>query len=108
MAEDKTAPTLEEKIAELAVIQSSYAEIAASTGLSVEVLRQDYDAAIKSGWDLGKATLKRAQYKKALEGNPQMLTSLYRCTAVTNTYTFFTYMSTREPYHCSSKSRHSS
>lgn len=65
---------LDEKlIKDLAMIQCTMIEIASICGCSVDTLERRYADIIKKGRDHGKSSLRRAQYKKALEGNPAML-----------------------------------
>ncbi len=72
------APTIkhnldERQIKELAEMQCTMTEIAAVMGCSVDTLERRYADVIKEGRDRGKSSLRRMQYKKALEGNPTML-----------------------------------
>jgi hypothetical protein len=48
-------------------------EIAAVMKCSVDTLENRYSEVIKIGREEGKQSLRRAQWKKALEGNPAML-----------------------------------
>lgn len=48
-------------------------EIAAVMGCSVDTLENRYSDVIKSGQASGKSSLRRMQYKKAMEGNATML-----------------------------------
>lgn len=65
---------LDEKlIKDLAEIQCTMGEIASICGCSVDTLENRYSDVIKEGRDKGKSSLRRMQYKKALEGNPTML-----------------------------------
>lgn len=61
------------QIKELAEIQCTMGEIASVMGCSVDTLERRYADVIKEGRDKGKSSLRRMQYKKALEGNPTML-----------------------------------
>lgn len=61
------------QIKELAEIQCTMGEIASVMGCSVDTLERRYAEVIKEGRDHGKSSLRRMQYKKALEGNPTML-----------------------------------
>lgn len=63
----------ERQIKELAKIQCTMIEIAAVMGCSVDTLERNYAEIIKSAREEGKSSLRRAQYKKALEGNATML-----------------------------------
>lgn len=63
----------ERQIKELAEIQCTMGEIASVMGCSVDTLERRYADVIKEGRDKGKSSLRRMQYKKALEGNPTML-----------------------------------
>jgi len=62
-----------EQIKELALIQCTDSEIAAVMRVNVDTIRDNYSAIIKEGREHGKSSLRRAQFKKALEGNPAML-----------------------------------
>lgn len=62
-----------EQVEQLAAIQCSYAEMAAVLGCNESTLTRRFAQAIKKGRENGKASLKRMQYKKAMEGNPTML-----------------------------------
>jgi len=66
-------PSTEEAIFRLAEIDCTYAEIAAVLGITVQSLAKTYAQIIKAGREHGKQSLKRAQFKTALKGNPQML-----------------------------------
>lgn len=66
-------PSTEEAIFRLAEIDCTYAEIAAVLGITVQSLAKTYTQIIKAGREHGKQSLKRAQFKTALKGNPQML-----------------------------------
>lgn len=57
----------------LAAICCTMSEIAAVTGLSVDTLERRFAEPIKSGREIGKATLRREQYRLAMNGNPAML-----------------------------------
>ena len=63
----------EEQIKELASIQCTDTEIAAVMRCSVDTLSRNYADLIQEGREHGKSSLRRAQFKKALEGNPAML-----------------------------------
>ena len=66
-------------IRKLASIQCTDEEIAAGLGCSQDTLARgrkrepDLDAAILEGRANGRMSLRRAQYRKAMEGNPTML-----------------------------------
>lgn len=57
----------------MAAICCTMTEIAAVTGLSVDTLERRYAEPIKRGREVGKATLRREQYRLAMNGNPTML-----------------------------------
>lgn len=61
------------QVEELAAIQCSHAEMAAVLRCSADTLERRFAAAIKKGRERGNASLKRAQFKLALSGNPTML-----------------------------------
>lgn len=63
----------ERQIGALAEMQCTMTEIAAVMGCSVDTLERRYADTIKSGRESGKSSLRRMQYKKAMEGNPTML-----------------------------------
>lgn len=63
----------EEKVRDLAMIQCTMTEIAACCRCSVDILERHFAEVIRDGYEQGKQSLRRAQYKKAMEGNPQML-----------------------------------
>ena len=66
-------------VRKLASIQCTDEEIAAGLGCSQDTLARgrkrepDLDAAILEGRANGRMSLRRAQYRKAMEGNPAML-----------------------------------
>lgn len=66
-------------VRKLASIQCTDEEIAAGLGCSQDTLARgrkrepDLDAAILDGRANGRMSLRRAQYRKAMEGNPAML-----------------------------------
>ena len=66
-------------VRKLASIQCTDEEIAAGIGCSQDTLARgrkrepDLDAAILEGRANGRMSLRRAQYRKAMEGNPAML-----------------------------------
>jgi len=71
---NRTIPPIDEKkIRELAMIQCTMSEIAAVMDCSVDTLERRFADVIKKGQEQGKCSLRRAQYKKAMEGNPAML-----------------------------------
>lgn len=61
------------QIKELAHIQCTMVEIAAVMGCSVDTLENHYSEIIKIAREGGKSSLRRAQHKKAMEGNPALL-----------------------------------
>jgi hypothetical protein len=63
----------ERQIKELAEIQCTMEEISHVMGCSVDTLENRYSDIIKEGRSHGKSSLRRMQYRKALEGNPTML-----------------------------------
>jgi hypothetical protein len=63
----------EEVLHRLAAICCTMNEISAVSGLSVDTLERNYADIIKSGREIGKATLRREQYRLAMLGNPTML-----------------------------------
>jgi hypothetical protein len=63
----------EDRVRDLAHIQCTYKEIAACCRCSEDTLRNHFSSVITNGWEEGKESLRRAQYKKAMEGNPSML-----------------------------------
>ena len=63
----------EEKVHELAKLHCTYEEIAAVMGCSTDTLSRRFADYIEKGREEGKTSLRRAQFKKALEGNPTML-----------------------------------
>lgn len=66
-------PPTEEAIFRMAEIDCTYQEISAVLGITVTALSKSYSDIIKAGREHGKQSLKRAQFKTALKGNPQML-----------------------------------
>ena len=67
-------PLDEEKLKELATIQCTNIEIAAIMGVNVDTLHDNYSDLLKTAREAGHSTLRRAQWKKAVEdGNPAML-----------------------------------
>jgi len=68
-----------EIVRELASIQCTMGEIAAVVRCSVDTLERNFAEIIKSGREVGKESLRRAQWKKAVqEGNPALLIWLGR------------------------------
>jgi hypothetical protein len=63
----------EEAIFKLASICCTMNEIAAVSGLSVDTLERRFADTIKSGREVGKASLRREQFRMALSGNATML-----------------------------------
>jgi hypothetical protein len=63
----------DQQIKKLAEIQCTMAEIASVMGCSVDTLERRYRTTIETGKNCGHASLRRMQYKKAMEGNPSML-----------------------------------
>ena len=63
----------EETIFRLAAICCTMNEISSVSGLSVDTLERRYAEIIKRGREIGKATLRREQYRLAMNGNPTML-----------------------------------
>ena len=67
------------QVRELAKIQCTMLEIAAVMGCSVDTLERHYADVIKDGREDGKASLRRAQWNKAVvDGNPSLLIWLGR------------------------------
>lgn len=63
----------ERQIKELANMQCTMSEIAAVMGVSVDTLERRYAEVIRCGREFGKASLRRVQFKKALDGNTALL-----------------------------------
>lgn len=63
----------ERQIRTLAEIQCTMIEIASVMGCSVDTLERRYAEVIKDGKEAGKASIRRMQYKRAMEGNTGML-----------------------------------
>lgn len=61
------------QIETLAKLHCTYEEIAAVMKCSVDTLQRRYHALIDSARDQGKASLRRVQMKRALEGDKTML-----------------------------------
>jgi len=67
------------QVIELAKIQCTMKEIAAVMGCSIDILERNYADVIAEGREGGKASLRRAQWKKAVDdGNPSLLIWLGR------------------------------
>lgn len=66
-------PVNEDQILTLAKLHCTHEEIAAVTGVSTKTLQRRYVHLIEKGREEGKASLRRMQFKKAMEGNPTML-----------------------------------
>ena len=63
----------EDRVRDLAMIQCTMNEIAACCKCSVATLERKFAEVIKEGYEQGRESLRRAQVKKAMEGNPTML-----------------------------------
>lgn len=63
----------EQQVHKLAAIGCSGKEIAAVLGCCRDTLYKRFPTAIKEGHERMKSSLRRAQYKKAMEGNPAIL-----------------------------------
>lgn len=61
------------QIKKLAEIHCTMTEIASIMNCSVDTLENNYSGIIKAAHDRGKCSIRRAQIKKALEGNPALL-----------------------------------
>lgn len=61
------------QVEQLAMIQCSYDEMAAVLDCDPKTLSNRFSQAIKKGREQGKSSLKRAQYKSAMDGNSTML-----------------------------------
>ena len=61
------------QIRELSKIHCTFQEIARVMGCSISVIKQQYMDEVEAGREQGKASLRHAQYKRAMEGNPTML-----------------------------------
>lgn len=61
------------QVEKLAAIQCSYAEMAAVLGCNESTLTRRFAQAIKKGREIGRSSLKRRQYKLAMDGNATML-----------------------------------
>jgi len=62
----------EEAIKKLAQMHCTYDEIAEFCEVSTKTLQRNYVHLIKKGRDMGKISLRRAQFEKALSGNVVM------------------------------------
>jgi len=62
-----------EQVRTLAKINCTMIEIAAVVGCSVDTLERRFADVIKECREQGRMSLRRAQWKKALEGHPTML-----------------------------------
>lgn len=63
----------EDQILALAEIQCTYKEMAAVMNCSTDTLKDRYSDLIEKGRENGKSSLRRIQYRKALDGNITML-----------------------------------
>ena len=61
-----------ETIKKLAQLHCTYQEIAEFVGVSTKTLQRSYVHYIKKGRELGKISLRKAQFEKALGGNVAM------------------------------------
>jgi AraC-like DNA-binding protein len=66
-------PIDEKLVRELAKIQCTTAEIAACCGCSSDTIERRFKDVVASAKQEGKASLRRMQYLKAIEGNTSML-----------------------------------
>ena len=62
----------EEAIKKLAQLHCTYDEIAEFSGVSTKTLQRNYVHLIKKGREMGRISLRRAQFEKALSGNVVM------------------------------------
>lgn len=62
-----------EQVFQLARIDCSYEEMAAVLGCCPDTLMNRFSEVIKKGRDSGTASLKKQQFKLAMDGNPTML-----------------------------------
>jgi len=62
-----------EQVKMLAMIDCSYAEMAAVLNCDPKTLSNRFSQVIEKGREEGKSSLKRAQFKAAMKGNPTML-----------------------------------
>lgn len=61
------------QVEQLAAIDCSYEEMAAVLGCSVSLLHKRFSTVIEKGRAAGRSSLKRQQFKLAMDGNPTML-----------------------------------
>jgi len=61
------------QVEQLAAIQCSYDEMGAVLGCSPDTLERRFAGVIKNGRANGRSSLKRRQFKLAMDGNPTML-----------------------------------
>lgn len=66
-------PIDEKQVFELAAIGCTYSEIAAVIGVSKETLSRRFQTLITHGREIGKKSLRRAMYNKALKGNVNLM-----------------------------------
>jgi hypothetical protein len=66
-------PVNEQSIIECAKVLCTMAEISSICGLSVDTLEKNYAEVIKQAQEHGRESLRRMQYKTAMEGNVTML-----------------------------------
>jgi hypothetical protein len=62
----------EDAIKKLAQLHCTYDEIAEFSGVSTKTLQRNYVHLIKKGREMGRISLRRAQFEKALSGNVVM------------------------------------
>tara|TARA_A100001201_G_scaffold21954_1_gene24571 strand:- start:388 stop:717 length:330 start_codon:yes stop_codon:yes gene_type:complete len=63
----------QEAIKKLAQLHCTYDEIAEFLGVSTKTLQRNYVHLIKKGREMGKISLRRAQFEKAIGGNVAMM-----------------------------------
>ena len=63
----------EATIEKLAQLHCTYEEIAEFVGVSTKTLQRNYVHLIKKGREMGKISLRKAQFEKALAGNVSMM-----------------------------------
>jgi len=63
----------EEQIIELGRIQCTFSEIAAVMKCSLDTISSRFGDVVYKAREEGKCSLRRAQFKKAIEGNPALL-----------------------------------
>ena len=61
------------QVEQLAAIDCSYEEMGAVLGCSPDTLERRFAGAIQKGRAAGRSSLKRQQFKLAMDGNPTML-----------------------------------